>query len=118
MTNLFDSFDLRGLHLPNRMVMSPMTRTRATEEDVATDLMRDYYVQRAGAGLIITECTQVSDQAHGIIRAPGIHREDQIEAWSRVVDGVHHAGGRIYCQIWHCGRVAHPDMRHGELPVA
>ncbi len=97
--------------------MSPMTRTRATDDDVATDLMRDYYVQRAAAGLIITECTQVSDQAHGIIRAPGIHREDQVDAWRRVVDGVHEAGGRIYCQIWHCGRVGHPDMRGGELPV-
>ena len=118
MTNIFDSFDLHGLHLPNRMVMSPMTRTRATEDDVATDLAREYYVQRASAGLIITECTQVSDQAHGIIRAPGIHRADQVEAWRHVVDGVHAAGGRIYCQIWHCGRVAHPDMRGGELPVA
>jgi len=116
--DLFDNFDLHGLHLPNRIVMSPMTRTRATEEDVATELMRDYYVQRAEAGLIITECTQVSDQAHGIIRAPGIHREDQIAAWRHVVDGVHAAGGRIYCQIWHCGRVGHPDMRGGELPVA
>jgi N-ethylmaleimide reductase len=118
MTNLFDSFDLKGLNLPNRIVMSPMTRTRATEDDVATELMRDYYVQRASAGLIVTECTQVSDQAHGIVRAPGIHREDQIEAWSHVVEGVHRAGGRIYCQIWHCGRVAHPDMRGGDLPVA
>ena len=116
-TTLFDSFDLRGLHLPNRMVMSPMTRTCATDDDVATDLMRDYYVQRASAGLIITECTQVSDQAHGIMRAPGIHRQDQIDAWRHVVDGVHEAGGRIYCQIWHCGRVGHPGMRGGELPV-
>ena len=117
MTDLFDTFDLNGLALPNRVVMSPMTRTRATEDDLATDLIRDYYVQRASAGLIITECTQVSDQAHGIIRAPGIHRPDQVEAWKRVVDGVHQAGGRIYCQIWHCGRVAHPDMRGGEPPV-
>ena len=117
MNTTFDSFDLRGLLLPNRIVMSPMTRTRATEDGVATDLMRDYYVQRASAGLIITECTQVSDQAHGIIRAPGIHRPDQIEAWKRVVDGVHQAGGRIYCQLWHCGRVAHPDIREGNMPV-
>ncbi len=117
MTNLFDSFDLRGLQLPNRVVMSPMTRTRATEDDVPTDLMGDYYAQRASAGLIITECTQVSEQAHGIIRAPGIHRPDQVAAWRRVVDRVHAAGGRIYCQIWHCGRVAHPDMRGGLAPV-
>ncbi len=95
-----------------------MTRTRADENGDATDLMGDYYVQRASAGLIITECTQVSDQAHGIIRAPGIHRPDQIAAWRQVVDRVHAAGGRIYCQIWHCGRVAHPDIRGGVAPVA
>ncbi len=118
MPNLFDTFDLSGLSLPNRVVMSPMTRTRATEDDVATDLMRDYYVQRASAGLIITECTQISDEAHGIIRAPGIHRPDQMEAWRRVTAGVHQAGGRIYLQIWHCGRVAHPEMRNGKPPVA
>ena len=118
MTDLFSKYDLKGLVLPNRVVMSPMTRTRATEDDVATDLIGDYYVQRASAGLIITECTQVSDQAHGIIRAPGIHRPDQVAAWTRVVDRVHAAGGRIYCQIWHCGRVAHPAMRGGEAPVA
>ena len=63
--------DLKGLELPNRVVLSPMTRTRATEDDVPTDLMREYHVQRATAGLLITECTEVSDQAHGIIRAPG-----------------------------------------------
>jgi N-ethylmaleimide reductase len=117
MTDLFNSFDLRGLPLSNRIVMSAMTRTRATEEGVPTDEMRDYYVQRASAGLIVTECTQVSTQAHGIIRAPGLHRADQIAAWRRITDAVHAAGGRIYCQIWHCGRVAHPDMRGGEQPV-
>ena len=117
MPNLFDPFDLHGLKLPNRILMSAMTRTRATEDDVPTDVMRDYYVQRASAGLIVTECTQVSDQGHGIIRAPGLHRPDQITAWRRITDAVHVAGGRIYCQLWHCGRVAHPDMRGGELPV-
>jgi N-ethylmaleimide reductase len=117
MTSLFENFTLGSLSLPNRVIMSPMTRTRATEDDVATDLIRDYYVQRASAGLIITECTQVSDQAHGIIRAPGIHRPDQVEAWKKVTDAVHKAGGRIYLQIWHCGRVAHPEMRGGEAPV-
>jgi N-ethylmaleimide reductase len=117
MTDLFNSFDLKGLPLSNRIVMSAMTRTRATEDDVPTDMMRDYYVQRASAGLIVTECTQVSTQAHGIIRAPGLHRADQIAAWGRITDAVHAAGGRIYCQIWHCGRVAHPDMRGGTQPV-
>jgi N-ethylmaleimide reductase len=117
MIDLFKSFDLKGLPLSNRIAMSAMTRTRATEDDVPTDLMRDYYVQRASAGLIVTECTQVSDQGHGIIRAPGLHRADQIAAWRGIADAVHAAGGRIYCQIWHCGRVAHPNMRGGELPV-
>jgi N-ethylmaleimide reductase len=115
--NLFDPYNLSGLSLPNRIVMSPMTRTRATEDDVATDLLREYYVQRASAGLIITECTEVSDQGHGIIRAPGIHRPDQIKGWQSVTEGVHKAGGRIYLQIWHCGRVAHPEMRGGLMPV-
>jgi len=113
--DLFDNFDLHGLHLPNRIVMSPMTRTRATEEDVATELMRDYYVQRAEAGLIITECTQVSDQAHGIIRAPGIHREDQIAAWRHVVDGVP-ATGDFFLPS---GRVDFPvprQLRIDEIP--
>ena len=117
MIDLFKSFDLKGLPLSNRIAMSAMTRTRATEDDVPTDLMRDYYVQRASAGLIVTECTQVSDQGHGIIRAPGLHRADQIAASRGIADAVHAAGGRIYCQIWHCGRVAHPDMRGGEPPV-
>lgn len=118
MANLFDPFALLDLTLPNRIVMSPMTRTRATEDDVPTDLMGDYYVQRASAGLIVTECTQVSDQAHGIIRAPGMHRPDQVEAWQRIVDRVHAVNGRIVCQLWHCGRVSHPDIRGGALPVA
>jgi N-ethylmaleimide reductase len=117
MTELFSPFDLGSLSLPNRIAMSAMTRTRASENGVPTDLMRDYYVQRASAGLIVTECTQVSDQAHGIIRAPGLHRADQIAAWREITNAVHAAGGRIYCQIWHCGRVAHPDMRGGEQPV-
>ncbi|WP_430913863.1 alkene reductase [Methylobacterium sp. sgz302541] len=118
MTDLFSPIELLGLSLPNRIVMSAMTRTRAGDDGVPTDLMRDYYVQRASAGLIVTECTQVSDQAHGVIRCPGIHRADQVAGWRRITDAVHAAGGRIVCQIWHCGRVAHPDMRGGEPPVA
>ena len=118
MPNLFDGFDLKGLALPNRIAMSAMTRTRATDDGIPTDLMRDYYVQRASAGLIVTECTQVSDQGHGIIRCPGLHRDDQVAGWRRITDAVHAAGGRIYCQLWHCGRVAHPNMRGGEAAVA
>lgn len=118
MTTVFDPVAVGEMALPNRIAMSAMTRTRAREDGVPTDLMREYYVQRASAGLIVTECTQVSDQAHGIIRCPGIHRDDQIAGWRKVTDAVHAAGGRIVCQIWHCGRVAHPDMRGGEQPVA
>ncbi len=118
MPDLFTPFRMGDLQLPNRIVMSAMTRTRASEDGVPTELMRDYYVQRASAGLIITECTQVSDQGHGIIRCPGLHRDDQLAGWRTVTDAVHAAGGRIVCQIWHCGRVAHPDMRGGEPPVA
>jgi N-ethylmaleimide reductase len=117
MTDLFSPFNLGPLSLPNRIAMSAMTRTRANENGVPTSLMRDYYVQRASAGLIVTECTQVSDQGHGIIRCPGIHREDQIAGWREVTEAVHAAHGHIFCQIWHCGRVAHPDMRGGEVPV-
>ena len=118
MNVLFEPFDLNGLRLPNRMVMAPMTRTRASEDGVPGELMHDYYVQRASAGLIVTECTEVSQQAHGIIHAPGMHRADQVAGWRRIVDAVHAAGGRIYNQLWHCGRSAHPDMRGGEVPVA
>ena len=118
MPTLFDTFNLNGLNLPNRLVMAPMTRTRATEGGVPTELMRDYYVQRSSAGLIVTECTQVSDQGHGIIRAPGLHRRDQVDGWRMVTDAVHAAGGRIYNQLWHSGRASHPDIRGGELPVA
>ena len=118
MSNLFETFDLLGQALPNRIVMAPMTRTRATEDGVPTDLMRDYYVQRAEAGLIITECTQISEDAHGIIRAPGIHNDAQVAAWRTITDAVHAAGGRIVNQIWHPGRASHPDIMDGKAPVA
>ena len=118
MAHLFETFDLNGLALPNRIVMAPMTRTRATEAGVPTDLMRDYYVQRAGAGLIITECARISEAAHGIIRAPGIFSEAQVAGWRRITDAVRAAGGRIVNQIWHPGRVSHPDILGGRAPVA
>lgn len=117
--SLFEPTVLGDLALPNRMVMAPMTRTRATVDGVPTPLMAQYYRQRASAGLLVTECTQVSEQGRGIIRAPGIHRDDQVDGWRRVVDAVHDAGGRIVVQLWHCGRVSHPRIRPGgDLPVA
>jgi N-ethylmaleimide reductase len=118
MTNLFSPYDLRGLALPNRILLSAMTRTRATEDHVPTEVMRDYFVQRASAGLLLTDCTAVSPQGNGVIRGPGIWNHEQIDGWRMITDAVHAAGGRIYCQLWHCGRVAHPDMRGGEMPVA
>lgn len=118
MTDLFTPMALHGLNLRNRIWMSAMTRTRASDANAPTSLMGKYFAQRATAGLIVTDCTAVSEQGKGIINGPGIWRDDQIEGWKAVTDAVHAAGGRIYCQLWHCGRVAHPDMRAGALPVA
>ncbi len=116
--SLFDPFDLHGLALPNRMVMAPMTRTRASDDHVPGPMMAEYYSQRASAGLIVSECTEISTQTHGILRAPGLYRDDQVAGWRKVTDSVHAAGGRIYAQIWHCGRISHPDLLGGALPVA
>ena len=117
-TDLFSPMRIGELTLPNRIWMSAMTRTRATEDNVPTEVMADYFAQRAGAGLIVTDCTAVSQQARGVIRGPGIWRDDQIAGWRSVTERVHRKCGRIFCQIWHCGRVAHPDMRDGDMPVA
>ena len=119
MTTLFSPYDLGGLSLPNRVAMAPMTRTRAGEHGVPTDLMRENNDQRASAGLIVTDCTAVREDSAGIMHAPGIYSEDQVDGWRGIVDGVHAAGGRIYLQIWHCGRISHPSLQPGgELPIA
>jgi N-ethylmaleimide reductase len=105
--------------LPNRVFMAPMTRCRADNpENAPTPLMVAYYSQRAGAGLIVTEGAQVSQQAVGYINTPGIHSAAQVEGWKAVTKAVHARGGRIFCQLWHCGRISHPDFHGGELPVA
>ena len=117
MTDLFTPMDLGDLALPNRIWMSAMTRARATD-NIPTPLMAEYYAQRATAGLIVTECTAVSEQGKGVINGPGMWRKDQIDGWRKVTDAVHKARGRIFCQLWHCGRVAHPGMRGGAQPVA
>jgi N-ethylmaleimide reductase len=101
----------------NRVFMAPMTRSRAPQ-NLATDLMATYYSQRASAGLIISEGTQVSPQGVGYIATPGIHSQAQAEAWQQVTAGVHQQGGLIFCQLWHVGRVSHPDFHNGALPVA
>src|SRR6185369_8149812 len=116
--DLFSAYRLDGLELANRMVMAPMTRSRALDGNVPNPLAVTYYVQRASAGLIITEGTQVSPQGVGYIRTPGIHSPEQVAGWKRLTGAVHEAGGKIFAQLWHVGRVSHPDFHGGELPVA
>ena len=115
---LFDPIQLGAVRAPNRIVMAPLTRARATREHVPTPLMADYYAQRAGAGLIISEATGISRQGLGWPYSPGIWSEAQVEAWKPVVAAVHAAGGRIHCQLWHMGRLVHPDFLGGQAPVS
>ena len=105
------------LSFANRVFMAPMTRSRAPER-VPTALMKDYYAQRASAGLIFSEATQISLEGVGYISTPGIHTEEQIREWRKVTDAVHQHGGVIFCQLWHVGRASHPDFHGGKLPVA
>ena len=104
--------------LPNRVVLAPLTRCRADAGRVPNALMAEYYAQRAGAGLIITEATSVSLQGVGYPDTPGIWSEEQVEGWKGVTAAVHAAGGRILLQLWHVGRISHPQYLNGELPVA
>ena len=105
--------------LPNRVVMAPMTRSRAyNRERAPTELHVEYYAQRAGAGLIVTEGTQISPQGVGYVYTPGIHSAAQIRGWRKVTEVVHARGGRIFSQLWHVGYVSHPDFHDGALPVA
>src|SRR5438874_13796469 len=107
------------LRLPNRMVMAPMTRNRAGPGNVPTPLMATYYRQRASAGLIVTEATQVAPEGVGYVNTPGIHTEEQVAGWRHVTRAVHAAGGRILLQLWHVGRISHPSMQPGgALPLA
>ncbi|MBJ6764526.1 alkene reductase [Myxococcaceae bacterium JPH2] len=118
-TQLLSPFRLGRLELKNRMVMAPMTRARAlVDGNVPNPLAASYYVQRASAGLLVTEGTQVSPQGVGYIRTPGMHTAAQVAGWRRVTDAVHAAGGVIFAQLWHVGRVSHPDFHGGQLPVA
>ncbi len=115
---LFAPYNLGGLLLRNRMVMAPMTRCRAGPGNVPGPLTALYYRQRATAGLIITEGSPVSPLGIGFARTPGIYTEEQVTGWKRVTDAVHESGGRIFLQLWHVGRVSHPDFLGGNLPVA
>lgn len=116
---LFSPYVLGQLALPNRIVMPPMTRSRAASGEVATALMAEYYSQRAGAGLIVSEGTQISRQGQGYAWTPGIHSAEQVAGWRQVTDAVHAAGGRIFAQLWHVGRVSHTSLQPGNAaPVS
>jgi 2,4-dienoyl-CoA reductase-like NADH-dependent reductase (Old Yellow Enzyme family) len=118
MPSLNDSIRIGDLELPNRVLMAPLTRSRASEDRVPTDLMLGYYVQRASAGLIITEATSISPLGVGYERTPGIWSDEQVNGWRRITEAVHAAGGRITLQLWHVGRISHPVLLKGETPVA
>jgi len=116
---LLEPYKLGNIVLKNRVVMAPMTRSRADNpENAAGALQAEYYAQRAGAGLIISEGTQVSPQAVGYINTPGIYSEAQVAGWKTVTDAVHARDGKIFAQLWHVGRISHPDFHGGNLPVA
>ena len=117
---LMQPFRLGDLALPNRVVMAPLTRNRATHgSDVPSDLAATYYRQRSSAGLIVSEGTQVSRQGQGYVWTPGLYSEAQVEGWRRATDAVHEAGGRIFAQLWHVGRVSHVSLQpNGGAPVS
>jgi N-ethylmaleimide reductase len=116
---LFEPYNLGHIRLKNRIVMPPMTRSRAGRGEVATELMADYYAQRASAGLIISEGTPISVQGRGYAWTPGIYTPEQIDSWKKVTGAVHAKGGKIFAQLWHVGRVSHISLQeNGQSPVA
>jgi 2,4-dienoyl-CoA reductase-like NADH-dependent reductase (Old Yellow Enzyme family) len=118
MSNLIKPIQVGDLNLPNRVVMAPLTRCRASAGRVPNALMAEYYAQRAGAGLILSEATSISPQGVGYPDTPGIWSDEQVQGWKLVTKAVHAAGGRIFLQLWHVGRISHPDFLGGDLPVA
>ena len=118
MSNLFDPIQIGALALPNRLVMAPLTRCRASKERVPTALMAEYYTQRASAGLIISEATSVTPMGVGYPDTPGIWSNEQVEGWKQVTHAVHAAGGRIILQLWHVGRISDPHYLDRKNPVA
>lgn len=116
---LYSPVQLGDLTLSNRLVMAPMTRNRAAEGNVPTDLNATYYQQRSNAGLIITEASQVSAEGVGYPATPGIHSDAQVAGWHKVTETVHKAGGKIFIQLWYCGRISHPSLLpDNQTPVA
>ena len=118
MSDLFSPVKLGGIAMSNRMVMAPLTRNRSSMEGVPQDINVTYYEQRATAGLIITEATPISPMGHGYPLLPGIYTEAQIAGWKKVTDAVHAKGGKIVIQLWHVGRISHPTLLNGAIPVA
>lgn len=116
---LLEKLQMGDLELQNRVIMAPMTRSRATNpENVPFDIHVKYYQQRSSAGLIISEGAQISKKAVGYVNTPGIYSDAQVEGWKKVTEGVHEKGGKIFIQLWHVGRMSHPDFHVGELPHA
>jgi 2,4-dienoyl-CoA reductase-like NADH-dependent reductase (Old Yellow Enzyme family) len=118
MPTLFDPLQLGDILIPNRIIMAPLTRARSGETRVPNALMAEYYAQRASAGLIISEATSVTPMGVGYANTPGLWSEAQVAGWKLVTDAVHKAGGRIFAQLWHVGRISAPMFLNGELPVA
>lgn len=118
MSILVSPLQLGDLRLPNRIIMAPLTRSRAGENRIPNDLMREYYEQRATAGLILTEATIVDEKGAGYAATPGIYSDEQTAAWKKITDAVHAKGGRIFAQLWHVGRVSDPIFLNGDLPLA
>ena len=119
MANLFESVQLGSLVLANRVFMAPLTRNRADADGVPGELAATYYSQRASAGLIVTEATQISPMGKGYINTPGIHSPEQVRGWRRIVESVHESGGRIFLQLWHVGRISHSSLLpNNAQPVA
>jgi len=115
---LLEPLKLGALELPNRVIMAPLTRLRGTVDHLPTPIMADYYRQRATAGLIISEGTPIAPLGVGYPNVPGLWSQQQAELWKPVTDAVHEAGGRIFAQIWHVGRISDPEYLGGQLPVA
>jgi 2,4-dienoyl-CoA reductase-like NADH-dependent reductase (Old Yellow Enzyme family) len=118
MPSLFEPLNLGEITLPNRIIMAPLTRSRAGATRVPNALMAEYYVQRASAGLIISEAIAVTPMGVGYADTPGLWSDEQVAGWKQVTKAVHAAGGRIFAQLWHVGRISAPDFLNGELPVA
>lgn len=116
--DLFSPITIGKLSLKNRVFMAPLTRCRSIHDNVPNDLMAEYYGQRASAGLIISEATQISTLGIGYPCTPGIHTAQQVQGWKKVTQAVHDKGGRIFLQLWHVGRISHSSYHPGELPVA